>query len=107
MLKYLGAYKGNFLFERDGQTYKQFNDFGFQEAWREQSITEAEAKIIRARGREELDMVFRISDANIPPGVKPIWRTHPKEYLTWHRDHDPSPYREEAEAALKKLERPD
>ena len=103
MLKYLGAYRGVYLLERDGRLSMQYNDGGFQETWREEQIPQAEADQVVAGGRDEYDMVFRRTSENIPPGVKPIWETNPVEYLEWHRDHDPSPYSEEAAAALVKL----
>lgn len=100
---YLGAWQGKFLFERDGQLYKQFNDYGFQEAWREQSITPTEADKIRDGGRDEYDTALQTTSRNIPPGVKPVWGMHPVEYLTWHRDNDPLPYSEMAAQTLQKL----
>lgn len=103
MFKYLGTYQGKFLFERDGQLYKQFNDYGFQETWREQSITRQEADLIRSRGRDEHDMALQTTSRNIPVGVKPVWETNPTEYLIWHRDNDPLPFSEKAAAALAKL----
>ena len=103
-VRYLGAWRGKFLFERDGQLYKQFNDYGFQEAWREQSITPAEADKIRSRGRDQYDMALQTTSRNVPPGVKPVWETHSIEYLTWHRDHDPLPFSDLAAQALQKLE---
>ena len=67
MFTYLGAWQGKFLFERDGQLYKQFNDYGFQETWREQSITPAEADKIRSRGRDQYDMALQTTSRNVPP----------------------------------------
>jgi hypothetical protein len=103
VFKYLGAWQGKFLFERDRQIYKQFNDYGFQETWREQSITKAEAEKIRSQGRDRYDMALQTTTKNIPPGVRPVWETHPIEYLTWHRDNDPLPYSEMAARALQNM----
>lgn len=102
--RYLGAYHGTYLFERDGQTYKQFNDYGSYEVWREQSILAKEAEKIMARGRDEYDMALVVTSRNIPQGVRPIWETHPRDYLTWHRDNDPPPFSQRAAAALAALE---
>ncbi len=103
MFRYHGAYHTTFLMERDGKYFKQFNDWGFAEKWRDVRIPRKEFDYIKASGRVEADMVFEFGSDNIPAGATPVWESHPVEYLTWHRDNDPSPWSERAAAALAAL----
>jgi hypothetical protein len=103
-MEYLGAYHGSFLFREHGQLFRQGDDGGHQAMWVNTPISEKEAQSIIASGRDEGDMAFAINSDNVLPGVAPIWETHPIDYLTWHRDHDPAPFRDQAAAALQRLE---
>ncbi|MET0377113.1 MAG: hypothetical protein ABW128_23005 [Rhizorhabdus sp.] len=103
MFQYLGAYHQTFLMERDGKFYMQFNDWGFEPKWIEARISRSHLDKIIASGRDEGDMALVVGTDNIPPGAKPVWESHPVEYLTWHRDNDPSPWSERAAAALAAL----
>lgn len=103
-MKYLGAFHGSFLFRHGDTLIRQGDNGAHQAMWVNTPISEDEATKIMAAGRDEGDMVFATNNENVLPGVVPIWKTHPKEYLTWHRDNDPSPWSERAAAALAALQ---
>jgi hypothetical protein len=104
MVEYLGTWQGALLLRRGNTYFQQSDDGALGPKWREFRISKAEAETIMAMGRTQYDMVFGYNDDNIPPPAdEPFWRTNPVEYLSWHRDHDPSPWSEMADQALQKL----
>ena len=105
IVEYLGTWHGALLLRRDSAWFQQSDDGALGPKWREFRITRKVAQEIMSVERVEGDMVFGLNDANIPPVVdSPFWDTNPVEYLTWHRDHDPSPWSERAAAALAALQ---
>ena len=103
-MEYLGAFRGSFLFREGGKPFRQGDNGAHQAMWVNTPISEEEAQRIMAAGRDEGDMAFAINSDNVLPGVTPIWETHPVEYLTWHRDNDPSPWPQRAAAELAALQ---
>lgn len=101
---YLGTFHGSLLFREGGLLFRQGDDGAHQSMWSNTPISEDEAKRIMASGHDEGDMAFAINSDNVLPGVAPIWETNPVEYLSWHRDNDPSPWSERAAAALTSLQ---
>lgn len=103
-IRYLGTWHGALLLRRGSAYLQQSDDGGLGPKWREFRITKKVAEEIMRLERVEGDMVFGVNDDNIPPVVDPpLWNTNPREYLTWHRDNDPSPWSERAAAALAAL----
>jgi len=104
-VKYFGTWHGALLLRRGNAWFQQSDDGALGPKWREFHITKKVAHEIMSLERVEGDMVFGLNDANIPPVVdSPFWDTNPVKYLTWHRDHDPSPWSERAAAALAALQ---
>jgi len=105
MVEYLGTYQGALLLKRGSGYFQQSDDGAHMPRFREFRISKKVAEEIMAMGRTDYDMVFGYNDTNIPkPACTPFWDTNPVEYLTWHRDNDPSPYSERAAEALAKLD---